>query len=54
MPFSVEALGIVFVVALMGVALAILVDFYPVFKKFTDTVVEGIKELKKFRKQKPF
>lgn len=54
MPFSVEALGIVFVVALMGVALAILVDFYPVFKHFVDTVVEGIKELKKFKRQKPF
>ena len=54
MPFSVEALGIVFVIAFMGVALALLVDFYPVFKHFVDTVVEGIKELKKFKRQKPF
>jgi len=54
MPFSVEALGIVFVVAFMGAALAILIDFYPVFKKFIDAVVEGINELKKFKKQKPF
>lgn len=54
MPFSVEALGIVFVVAFMGAMLAILVDFYPVFKKFVDTLVEGVKELKKFKKQKPF
>jgi hypothetical protein len=54
MPFSPEALGIVFVVAFFGVALAILVDFYPVFKKFIDTLVEGIKDLKKFKRKKPF
>lgn len=54
MPFSVEALAIVFVVAFMGVALALLIDFYPVFKHFIDTLVEGIKKLKKFKRQKPF
>ena len=54
MPFSVEALAIVFVAALIGVAIAVLIDFYPVFKNFIDTLVEGINELKKFRKQKPF
>ena len=54
MPFSVEALGIVFVVMFFGVALAILVDFYPVFKNMIDTLVEGVKELKKFKRQKPF
>ena len=53
MPFSVEALGIVFVVAFFGVALAILIDFYPVFKKLIDTLVEAIKDLKKFKRQKP-
>jgi hypothetical protein len=54
MPFSIEALAIVLAAAFIGMMLAVLVDFYPTFKIFVDNVVDGVKELKKFKRQKPF
>jgi len=53
MPFSLESLAIVLVVSFFGVALALLVNSFPAIKQFVDTMVEAVKSLKKFKRQKP-
>jgi ABC-type nitrate/sulfonate/bicarbonate transport system permease component len=54
MPFSVEALFIVLAVGFfLGIVLALVVDGYPVFKRTIDTLVEAVKDLKKFKKKQP-
>jgi hypothetical protein len=48
------ALSIILVIMLFGILLALFRNTFPIVKTFIDNMVEGVNELKKFKKQKPF
>ena len=48
-----ESLLIILVVMFFGILLAVFRNSFPAIKYFVDTMVEAVKDLKKFKKKQP-